>query len=122
MCAACNVNTQLWKDLGGELIPDAVTELNAISVQYRGNVVECCSSLFQLWLQRQPNASWKQLIEALKKVALNHLATLIEEMLVPSVGSVTQTDSVVSVMPVEGKYLYEISRLVVVSHMVKQNT
>ena len=45
----------------------------------------CCSEMFQLWLTKQ-SASWNQLIEALRQpsIKLNHLATSIEEMLLPS--------------------------------------
>ena len=85
LCAACVVNSQIWKDLGTELMPNAVTALSIISVNHGNNVVNCCSNMFQLWLQRLPNASWKQLIKALQKVNLNHLATQIEGMLIPSV-------------------------------------
>ena len=100
LCEACYVNPQAWRDLGFELMPDAVTELNTISVQHRGSVVDCCSSLFQLWLQRQPNASWKLLIEALKKIHLNCLAIEIEGKLIRSVDPATE--SVVPLRPVEG--------------------
>ena len=107
LCAACDVNTQLWKDLGRELMPDAETELSTISVQHRSNVVDCCSSLFQLWLQRKSNASWKELLDALKKVNQNYLATQIEGMLVPSVDIATEIEKSVPVVPVEGNYLYK---------------
>ena len=107
LCAACDVNPQAWKDLGRVLIPDTEAELSTISVQYHNNVVDCCSSLFQLWLQRQPNASWKDLLDALKKIKQNHLATQIERMLVPSIDIATHTGIVVPVMPVKGNHLYE---------------
>ena len=37
--------------------------------------------MFQLWLDRQPSASWRQLIEALKQLHLNYLAGQIESKL-----------------------------------------
>ena len=100
LCEACDVNPQAWKDLGTELMPDAVAELSTISAQHHGSVVDCCSSLFQLWLQKQPDASWRQLIEALKKISLNRLATEIERKLIYSVDSASQ--SVVPRRPIEG--------------------
>ena len=107
LCAACDVNPQAWKDLGTELMPDAEAELSAISAEHPNSLVKRCSSLFQLWLQKESNASWKQLLDALKKVNLNHLATQIEEMLVSSVDT-AHTESVAPVMPVEGNHVVDI--------------
>ena len=72
--AACDLNPQAWRDLGIELMPDAGADLSAISLDRRDSVVDRCSNMFRLWLQRQPNASWKQLIEALSKTNQNTLA------------------------------------------------
>ena len=105
LCAACDVNPQAWKNLGLELMPDTETELTTISAQYR-NVMDCCSSMFQLWLQRNPNPSWKLLIETLKKINLNNLAAEVEGMLISSVD--TATESIVPVMPSEGNHLYKV--------------
>ena len=38
--------------------------------------------MLSLWLQRQPKASWGQLIEALKATDLDHVATEIEGKLI----------------------------------------
>ena len=62
LCAACESNPQAWKDLGRELMPDSDVELSTIAVNAHGNVINCCSSLFNLWFQQQPEASWGQLI------------------------------------------------------------
>ena len=43
-------------------------------------VQECCSRMFTEWRQRTPIASWKQLMEAMKKVKLTHLASELEEL------------------------------------------
>ena len=42
--------------------------------------------MLELWLKRQPNATWNQLIKALKApgIELNNAASEIEEMLLPS--------------------------------------
>ena len=85
ICGACALNPVIWKNLGIELMgQDSVADLNTISVNYRDNVIERCSSMFLLWLQRQTEASWKQLIDALIKVELNVLASEIEKSLILS--------------------------------------
>ena len=68
-------------------MPDSEAGLGTIAANSRGNVITCCSSLFKLWRQRQPNASWRQLTQALKGAGLDHLATEIEGKLEPSVTS-----------------------------------
>ena len=102
LCAACEVNPQAWKDLGIELIPDSAASLGIISANSSGNVVNCCSSLFSLWFQRQPKPSWRQLIEALKNIDLKSLATQIEGQLIPSVDPDYTTKAAVS----QGTYIY----------------
>ena len=83
ICGACAFNSEIWKDLGLELLgQDSVADLNTISVNNR-DVVGCCASLFSLWLQRQPEATWKQLIDALIKTKLNLLASEIKKSLIP---------------------------------------
>ena len=85
ICGACALNPEIWKDLGIELMgQDSVADLNTISADNRGNVTGCCSSLFSLWLQRQPEANWKQLVDALNKVKLNLLASEVKKSLVAS--------------------------------------
>ena len=44
--------------------------------------------MLELWLTRQPNATWNQLIEALKApgIELNNAVSKIEEMLLLSTG------------------------------------
>ena len=39
--------------------------------------------MFRFWLSRKPKASWKDLIQALRDVKLDALATKIEEILLP---------------------------------------
>ena len=63
---------------------DVVTDLDAIRVKYPYNVKKCCLEMFTLWHQRTPKTSWKQLIEALKKVNLTKLASELEELLQPA--------------------------------------
>ena len=61
---------------------DSAADLDIISANNRGDVEGCCSSMFSLWLRRQTEASWKQLIDALIKVKLNVLASEIEKSLI----------------------------------------
>ena len=85
VCGACAINSRIWQDLGIELMgEDSVADLNTISANNRGDVIQCCSSMFSLWLERRPEASWKQLIEALTKIKLNLLASEIEKLLISS--------------------------------------
>ena len=87
LCSACATNPEAWKDLGRELIPKSDAALGRIAANAKGDVITCCSKLFELWLQRQPKASWRQLIEALEEVKLPTLAVEILEKLEPSVAS-----------------------------------
>jgi len=38
--------------------------------------------MFQLWLRKHSNASWNQLIQALREIELSSLATKIKAMLI----------------------------------------
>ena len=74
-----------WHDLGLELLEKEDEEkLNEIKKNNPGDVSECCKEMFQLWLKKCTNATWNQLIQALKEVELNNLATTIEGMLIPT--------------------------------------
>ena len=78
-----------WHDLGLELLePEDEGSLNDIKCNNPNDVAECCKEMFQLWLNKYPDASWNQLIESLKEpsVGLNHLASKIEQMLIPTEG------------------------------------
>ena len=73
-----------WYDLGIEILDfNDVGKLNTIQAEYSSDFNKCCTTMFKLWLQKQPTASWNQLIEALRApyISLNTLAINIEEML-----------------------------------------
>ena len=73
-----------WHDLGIELLDfDDVEALDIIEAEHPTDLNRCCTKMFQLWLTKQPTASWNQLIEALREpdVELHALATKIEQML-----------------------------------------
>ena len=74
----CARDTPLWKDLGIELLGGGSNDDLNIIKNNNSDVQDCCSKMFQLWLERQPTASWRQLIQALKQLKLNYLATQVE--------------------------------------------
>ena len=72
----CASGAEVWKNVGIELmIRNDALKIIQLS---NDNMESCCSAMFQLWLKRQTNASWKQLIEAVGQLQLNHLASQIE--------------------------------------------
>ena len=47
--------------------------------------MKCCSVMFKLWCERQrPQATWRQLIDALYEVQLNRIASDVESLLRPA--------------------------------------
>jgi len=42
----------------------------------------CCSRMFDLWLTRRPEASWRHLINAVRRIRLENLASDIERLFV----------------------------------------
>ena len=74
-----------WHDLGLELLEQEDEEkLNEIETNNPNDVSKSCKEMFQLWLRKCTNATWNQLIGALKDVNLNSIATSIEGKLIPS--------------------------------------
>ena len=73
-----------WRDLGIELLvnDDDIAELNARTRNM--DEKKCCSVMFELWRQRQPHATWRQLISALYEVGLNKVANDLENLLRPA--------------------------------------
>ena len=77
----CAKNTQIWKDLGVELLGDGSNDALGVIENSHSDVTIRCSAMFKLWLDRQPTASWKKLIQALEQLQLNYLANQIESKL-----------------------------------------
>ena len=76
-----------WYKIGLNLLnEDDEHKLDLIKINCRENTNKCCMEMLKLWLQKQPNASWDQLIEALKSegVELNYVASIIEGKLIKS--------------------------------------
>ena len=72
-----------WYDLGLELLETKhERELEIIETNYRNDVAMCCRKMFSKWLETQcDNASWDQLIQAVKNIELNNVASDIEQLL-----------------------------------------
>jgi len=71
-----------WWDLGVQLLVSderQIATLIVIAANYPQNVVKCCQTMFEEWLEIRNDASWNQLIEALKSpgIELLHLASEI---------------------------------------------
>ena len=72
-----------WYDIGLELFDlEDESELELIKSSKLGKV-ECCAEMLELWLHRQPYATWNQLLEALESpgIELNNVALKIRRML-----------------------------------------
>ena len=59
-----------WKDIGS-LLDLSTARLDIIECNYR-KVVDQCRAMFNAWLERDPYATWKKLIEVLDKVDHTH--------------------------------------------------
>jgi len=71
-----------WQDLGIELgIP--IHSLEVIRSDYGNNVTGACTVMFQMWMERDPHASWDMLISAIETVGLRLMAEIIKKMLQP---------------------------------------
>ena len=71
-----------WHDLGLELLePEDGGKLNVIQYSSHRDVSERCLQMFQLWLEKYPDATWEHLIQTLREVGLNNLASKIYHML-----------------------------------------
>ena len=77
----CGAGPEVWLDLGIQLLEkEDVPALLTI----KSDVSECsdrCSKMFNLWLERRPKASWSNLIEALKLIHQDKLASDIVDLL-----------------------------------------
>ena len=82
-----------WYDLGLELLEqEDENELEEIKKNH-DNAGECCLEMFKLWLRKYNDATWLQLIQALKEVDLNALATKIEGMLMSLEETILNTNA-----------------------------
>ena len=73
-----------WYDLGLELLETKhERELDTIEKDSKVEGAKtCCRKMFSKWLETQSdNASWDQLIQAVKNIELNDVASDIEQLL-----------------------------------------
>ena len=73
-----------WEDLGVQLLrPDQEKTLDIIAADCSHDVVSCCKRLLKKWLDTSTNATWNELIRALRRpsVELDCLANQLEQML-----------------------------------------
>ena len=64
-----------WHDLGTQLLTDdTVGVLDVIKVNHPNNARVCCNEMFVKWLKLQPDASWSQLITALRNIGMKSAA------------------------------------------------
>ena len=74
-----------WKDLGVQLLGSSHSgKLDVIELDSRNSVEECCTKMFQCWLDVDPTATWNKLILALKDIGLNTLSEKITMDLIKS--------------------------------------
>lgn len=71
----CIINK--WYDIGLELLGDA-EELEIIKQNNPRDIDGCCTEMFHIWLQRDPDASWNKVIITLDKIGLNAAARHIK--------------------------------------------
>ena len=78
----CAKSTHIWKDLGIQLLGTESNDALEVIKNNNSDVMDRYSAMFQLWLDRQPTASWRQLIQALTNLNLNYMAHQIESKLI----------------------------------------
>ena len=71
--------TTKWYDLGLELV-DSNKTLKVIEADHPSDVNTCCRVMFEKWLERTPNASWKQLVTALNNIEMKTAADIISKL------------------------------------------
>ena len=70
-----------WYDLGLELLHTKDDkELDIIETNDRiAGVQTCCRKMFDKWMDYN-DVNWEQLVQAIRKIGLNHTATEIEKL------------------------------------------
>jgi len=73
-----------WKDIGVHLLDSTLIDqrvLEVIAADHPHSIEGCCKCMLEKWLNTQENASWNQLIEAIKNIELPYLASQLEKKL-----------------------------------------
>ena len=72
-----------WKDFGVQLLrSDQEKLLDIIAADHPYDVVSCCKCVLKKWLETTTDATWNQLIKALRSpsIQLDYLAGQLEQM------------------------------------------
>ena len=80
-----------WRDLGVQLLaPDHQGVLKVIAADHPRDVVSCCKCVLEKWLDTTTDATWDQLITALRSpsIQLDYLASQLEQMLITKCKSI----------------------------------
>jgi len=68
-----------WEELGTQLLPsNQAHQLPIIRSNNQQDVEKCCKEVLKFWLKVQPNATWNQLVDAIKLCNLADMAGKIE--------------------------------------------
>ena len=67
-----------WYELGLELLENS-SHLQVIKANYQNNVQSCCQEMFQRWLDVKPDASWSELVTALRSIEMTTAADAISK-------------------------------------------
>ena len=73
-----------WRDIGVHLLhPTLINSrvLEVIAADHPHSVEGCCKSMFEKWLNTQKDASWNQLVEAIKSIKLHTLASSLGDVI-----------------------------------------
>ena len=73
-----------WRDLGTQLLlPDQEKMLDIIAADHPRDVVSCCKCVLKKWLDTTSDATWNELIRALRSpsVQLGYLTGQLEQMM-----------------------------------------
>ena len=76
MCRYSEDVAKCWTDLALELDLPSKT-VDTLDIDYT-RTKDKCRRMFDVWLERTPDACWCEIIEALKMIKLSRLATDIE--------------------------------------------
>ena len=67
-----------WYELGLELL-DSSSHLLLIKANNQNNVQSCCQEMLQKWLDIKPDASWSELVTALRSIDMITAADAISK-------------------------------------------
>ena len=73
-----------WKDIGVHLLHPTLIDsrvLEVIEADHLHRVEGCCKSMFEKWLNTQKDASWNQLVEAIKSIELHTLVSKLGDVI-----------------------------------------